>query len=646
MPAAKEPDNNQNTKQNTIDRRSFLKGAAAAGAAAAAAGASVKLAAAADTAGEAGKAAEKTKAPVKLPSETFITHPGSDFMADVLKKIGLQYIAINPAAGFRSLQESIINYLGNKNPEILTCLHEETATAMAHGYAKASGKPMGVMVHGTVGLQHASMALYNAWCDRVPMLMFGANGIDAATRRPGVEWIHSAQDPAALVREFVKWDDQPASLQHFAESTVRAHQFTMTAPMAPAFIALDMDLQEEEVEHAEKLKIPKISRLIQPQGDSKALREAAKMLVAAQKPLILADRAVRTQQGVNMLVELAESLGAPVVDLGSRMNFPSTHDLDCTYLKQSLVRDADVILMLEVGDPWGNLNSFSDPYKEYRPIHKPDVKLITISMLDVARKSNYQDIQRFMPADLAIGGDAEATLPDLIDAVKRAAPNATAVTQRRATYKKMHDDMRRRDRELAAVGFDAVPISTARLTAEMWSVIKNEKWSLVVSDRMPWARRLWPVTEQYQMLGGNGGYGLGGYAPIAVGAALANKEKGIISVTFQPDGDMMYAPGVLWTAAHHKIPLLMLMHNNRCYHQEIMHVQRMAAIHNRPQATARIGTEITNPDIDFAKVAQGMGVWAEGPITDPSKLGAALRRALDVVKKGQPALLDVICQPR
>jgi acetolactate synthase-1/2/3 large subunit len=646
MPAAKEPDNNQNTKQNTIDRRSFLKGAAAAGAAAAAAGASVKLAAAADTAGEAGKAAEKTKAPVKLPSETFITHPGSDFMADVLKKIGLQYIAINPAAGFRSLQESIINYLGNKNPEILTCLHEETATAMAHGYAKASGKPMAVMVHGTVGLQHASMALYNAWCDRVPMLMFGANGIDAATRRPGVEWIHSAQDPAALVREFVKWDDQPASLQHFAESTVRAHQFTMTAPMAPAFIALDMDLQEEEVEHAEKLKIPKISRLIQPQGDSKALREAAKLLVAAQKPLILADRAVRTQQGVNMLVELAESLGAPVVDLGSRMNFPSTHDLDCTYLKQSLVRDADVILMLEVGDPWGNLNSFSDPYKEYRPIHKPDVKLITISMLDVARKSNYQDIQRFMPADLAIGGDAEATLPDLIDAVKRAAPNAAAVTQRRATYKKMHDDMRRRDRELAAVGFDAVPISTARLTAEMWSVIKNEKWSLVVSDRMPWARRLWPVTEQYQMLGGNGGYGLGGYAPIAVGAALANKEKGIISVTFQPDGDMMYAPGVLWTAAHHKIPLLMLMHNNRCYHQEIMHVQRMAAIHNRPQATARIGTEITNPDIDFAKVAQGMGVWAEGPITDPAKLGAALRRALDVVKKGQPALLDVICQPR
>ena len=563
-------------------------------------------------------------------------------------KIGLQDMAINPAAGFRSIHESMINYSGNKNPEIIQCLHEESAVGMAHGYAKASGKPMGVMVHGTVGLQHASMGLYNAWCDHVPLILFGGNGINAETRRPGVEWIHSAQDPAALVREFIKWDDQPASLQHFAESTVRAYQFTMTAPMGPVMIALDMDLQEDEVEHPDKLTIPKVSRLIQPQGDSSALRDAAKLLVAAEKPLILADRATRSQQGVKMLIELAEALGAPVVDLGSRMNFPNTHDLDCTFMKQTLVRDADVILMLEVGDPWGNLHSFTDPYKAYRPLYKADAKIISISMLDLARKSNYQDIQRFMPSDLAIGGDVEATLPDLIDAVKRATTpeRKTAFADRTKAVAKLHRDMRARDKEAAAVGFDASPVSTARLTAEMWNVIKNEKWALVVSDRMPWARRLWPVTEHHQMLGGNGGYGLGGYAPIAIGAALANKEKGIISVTFQPDGDMMYAPGVLWTAAHHKIPLLMLMHNNRCYHQEIMHVQRMAAIHNRPQANTRIGTEISNPDIDFAKVAQGMGVWAEGPITDPSKLGPALRRALDVVKKGGPALIDVVCQPR
>ena len=310
--------------------------------------------------------------------------------------------------------------------------------------------------------------------------------------------------------------------------------------------------------------------------------------------------------------------------------------------------EADVILLLEVSDPWGTLNSFADPYKTYRPVTKPDAKIITISMQDVYLKSNYQDNQRFMPADLGIGGDVEATLPDLIDAVKRATTSErkTAFAERARTVAKMHREMKQRDKEAAALGWDAAPVSTGRLAAEMWNVIKNEKWSLVVSDRIAWARRLWPATEHYQMLGGNGGYGLGGYAPIAMGAALANKDKGIISVTFSTDGDTLYAPGVLWTAAHHKIPLLMLMHNNRCYHQEIMHVQRMAAIHNRPQATARIGTEITDPNVDFAKLAQGMGVWAEGPITDPAKLGPVLKRALAVVKSGAPALIDVVCQGR
>ncbi len=636
----------QDQPESGVNRRSFLKGtAAAAGAAIAAAS---QLAQAADAATAEKPAAAKPAAEKKLPSETFITNPGSDFMADVLKTIGLQYVAINPAAGFRSLQESLINYSGNKNPEIITCLHEETATHMAQGYAKAAGKPMGVMVHGTVGLQHASMALYNAWVDRVPLILFAGNGIDAATRRPGVETIHSAQDPAAMVREFVKWDDQPASLQHFAESTVRAYRITMTAPMEPVMICLDMDLQEDAMHDAEKLRIPKVTRLTQPQGDSMALREAAKLLVAAEKPVIIADRAVRSAQGLKLMVELAEALGAAVVDNGWRTNFPNTHDLDVSFLRQTVLREADVILLLEVNDPWGNLNSFSDPYKTYRPIIKPDAKVITLSMQDVYHKSNYQDFQRFMPAELAIGGDVEASLPDLIEAVKRATTSTrkAAFAERAKAVTKMHRDMKARDKERAALGWDASPVSTARLAAEMWNVIKNEKWALPVSDRMPWARRLWPVTEHYQMLGGNGAAGVGGYGPIALGAALANKDKGILTVHFQPDGDLMYAPGLLWTAAHHKIPILMLMNNNRCYHQEIMHVQRMAAIHNRPQDTARIGTEITDPNIDFAKLAQSMGVWAEGPISDPAKLGPVLKRALAEVKNGRPALIDAVCQGR
>jgi thiamine pyrophosphate-dependent acetolactate synthase large subunit-like protein len=634
--------------EQNANRRSFLKGTAvAAGAALAAVSTTMRVAQAAEAAADK-PAAAKSAEEKRLQSETFITRPGSDFMADVLKAIGLQYVAINPAAGFRSLHESIVNYSGNKNPEIITCLHEETATHMAQGYAKAAGKPMGVMVHGTVGLQHASMALYNAWVDRVPLMMFAGNGIDANTRRPGVETIHSAQDPAAIVRDFVKWDDQPGSLQHFAESTVRAYRIAMTAPMEPVMICLDIDLQEHAIARPDKLRIPKVTRVSQPQGDTAALREAAKLLVAAEHPLIIADRAVRSAQGLRLMVELAEALGAPVIDNGERTNFPNTHDLDVSFLRQSMVREADVILLLEVNDPWGNLNSFSDPYKTYQSITKPGARIITISMQDVYHKSNYQDFQRFMPADLTIGGDVEASLPDLIEAVKRATTSErkAAFAERARATAKRHRDMKARDKEGAALGWDASPVSTARLAAEMWNVIKNEKWALPVSARIPWARRLWPVTEHYQMLGGNGGAGLGGYAPIAVGAALANKDKGILTATFQSDGDLMYAPGVLWTCAHHKIPILMLMHNNRCYHQEIMHVQRMAALHNRPQHTARIGTEITDPGIDFAKLAQGMGVWAEGPITDPAKVGPALKRAVAEVKDGRPALVDVVCQGR
>ena len=627
-----------------LDRRSFLKSAAAAGAAVAA---GAKIAAAAEVTTDDAKPAAKPAA-AKLPSETFITRPGADFMCDVLKSIGLPYVVMNPAAGFRGLHESMINYGGNKSPEILTCLHEESAVGIAHGYAKATGKPLGVMVHGTVGLQHASMGLYNAWVDRVPLMIFAGNGIDATTRRPGVETIHSAQDPAALVREFVKWDDQPGSLQHFAESAVRAYRITLTAPMEPVMICLDMDLQEDSIHSTEKLRIPKVTRVAQPQGDTAALREAAKLMVAAEHPVIMADRAVRTPQGLKLMVELAEALAAPVVDIGSRVNFPTTHDFELSYMRASLLRDADVVLLLELNDPWGNLNSFDDPYKTYRPIIKPGTKVITVSMQDVYHKSNYQDFQRYMPADLAIGGDVEATLPDLVDAVKRATTSGhkIAFAERAKSLAKMHRDMKARDKEAATLGWNSSPVTTARLTAEMWNAIRNDKWCLAISSQVTWGRRLWPVTECNQMLGSNGAAGVGGNAPISVGAALANKDKGIVTVTFQADGDLMYAPGVLWTAAHHKIPILMLMHNNRCYHQEIMHVQRMAAIHNRPQATSRIGTEITDPNIDFAKLAQGLGVWAEGPITDPDKIGPALKRALAEVKDGRPALIDVVCQGR
>jgi len=618
------------SSQDHAGRRDFLKGVASASAAGVAL---VQQAQAVDA-----------KA---IDSGRLIPRPGSDFMVDVIKTLNVEYVAANPGSSFRSLHESVVNYGGNKAPELITCLHEESSVAIAHGYAKAAGKPMAVMAHGSVGFQHAAMGVYNAWCDRVPVIMIGGNGIDADKRRPGTEWSHSVQDPALLLRDFIKWDDAPGSLQHFAESTVRAYRVATTGQMGPVVIMADIDLQEDAI-HGKPPTIPKLQPALPIQGDTGSLQEAAKLLLNAKNPVIIADRAARNQEGVSALVKLAESLQAPVVDLGGRMNFPNTHHLCLSDLKRSLVRDADVILMLEVADPWGQVNTLTDPFKTVQSASKPDVKIITIGMNDVSIRSNYQDFQRFLSVEMAIPGEAQASMPVITEFILKNATAAqkTAFEARREPMKKRWDRQLQDAKEGAALGWDASPVSTARLAMETFEVIKNEPWCLAVSDRIAWARKLWPTTQYHQMLGGSGGQGVGYGLPASVGAALANKALGRMTVTFQPDGDLLYAPGALWTAAHHKIPLLMVMHNNGGYYQEVMHLQRMASMHNRRTDQAWIGNSLRNPDIDFAKIAQGMGVWAEGPIKEPAQLKGALQRALAEVKKGRPALLDVVCQAR
>jgi len=624
-----------------IDRRSFLKGAAAG---AAALGSQLV----ATTASPQTAQSETDAKEPKVAGAKSIDRPGSDFMVNVIKATGIEYIAANPGSSFRSLHESIVNYGGNKNPEFLTCMHEESSVAMAHGYAKAAGKPMGVMAHGTVGLQHAAMAVYNAWCDRVPIMMFAGNFVDASMRRPGVEWYHCVQDPALLLRDFIKWDDQPASLQHFAESVMRAYKLATTPPMEPVLITADGGLQEHPIEDESKLSIPKLTLSVPPQGDAGALREAAQLLVAAEQPVIIADRAARTQEGVRRLVALAETLNAPVVCLGGRMNFPTTHYLCRSEDGRALVRGADVVLLLEVADPWGQFNAISDPQHEYRRLASPDVKIVHITLGDSVMKSNYQDMQRFCPVDLSINGDAEASLPALTEEVKRATTSdrRAALAARTEKLQAQHREMKDRTRALAANGWDAQPVSTARLSMELWNAVKGEQWCLAETANVTWSRRLWPATEHYNFLGHSGAAGVGYCAPAAVGAALANRDKGIVTVVIQPDGDLMYAPGILWTAAHHKIPILMLMHNNRAYHQEVMHLQKMAGLHDRRMDTARIGTTIEDPNIDFAGLARAQGVWAEGPITEPAAIGPALARALKIVQGGAPALIDVVSQGR
>lgn len=641
-----------NSRRTSVGRRNFLRSAAGA-AALVAGGAPAAAQAPAPRPSRAAPAMSRQAESDSPPSAEVLTteHPGADFMVDVIRSLGLEYICSNPGSSFRALHESVINYGGNRNPEFLTCCHEESSVAMAHGYAKIEGKPLGVFAHGTVGLQHASMAIYNAFCDRVPVYIVVGNMVDATARRPGVEWAHSVQDAAALVRDFVKWDDLPASLAHFAESAVRAYKIAMTPPMLPVVLVADADLQENPIAERAALRIPKLTRTAPPQGDSGAVAEAARFLVAAENPVLVADRAARTPGGMRLLVELAEALQAPVIDQAGRLNFPTRHPLNHTDRGRALIGNADVILGLELTDFWGTVHSFRDQLqRSSRPITRAGAKLISITSLDLYTKSNYQDFQRYPEVDIAMAADAEATLPALIEAVKRLIDGnrKRALEDRGAKLAAARQEALQRLRTEATYAWDASPISTARLSAELWAGIKGEDWSLVsaVGQVSGWPLRLWTMDKHYQYIGGSGGAGVGYGAPAAVGAALANRKHGRLSVSIQNDGDLMYAPGVLWTAAHHRIPLLSIMHNNRAYHQEVMHLQRMGNRHNRGVDRAQIGTTIDDPNVDYAKLAQSMGVHAEGPIEDPKELAPAIRRAIDVVKRGEPALVDVVTQPR
>src|SRR5437667_4527614 len=652
------------SKKGSINRRRFLKGAAAGAAALVgpAVGPGVGLAETAPAAQAAqaravtplpgpGLVAAETSPPAPGVDVYTTDRPGSDFMLEVLKSLGFEYAAANPGSTFRALHESIINYGGNKAPELLTCCHEESSAAMAHGYAKIEGKPMMIMVHGTVGLQHASMAIYNAYADRVPVFIVIGNVADGPWRRSDVEWTHAVQDAALIVRDYTKWDDSPISLTQFAESAVRAYKIATTPPMGPVVVVADAVLQEEPVSQDDRrrLRVPKLSVSGPPAGDSGAVAEVARMLVAAENPLIVTGRSARTPNGLKLLVELAELLQAPVLDRRQRMNFPTRHPLYGT----GNLANADLVLGLEVPDFW-NVTHAQTPLirmgMEVRPLTKQGAKIVTISSLDLLTKSNYQDFGRYNEVDLAIAADAEATMPPLIEACRRliTADRKRVFDARGARFAEAAKRIREQDLQEAAWAWDASPITTARVSAELWNQVKNEDWSLVsdVVFQSWWPTRLWDFTKHYQFIGGHGAYGIGYGAPAAGGAALANKKYGRLTVNIQSDGDLNYAPGVLWTAAHHRIPLLSVMHNNRSYHQERMFVADMAARAQRDVSRVDIGNAITNPNIDYATMAKAYGMYGAGRIENPNDLGPAIKKASEVVKRGEPALVDVVMQPR
>ncbi len=583
---------------------------------------------------------------------------GSDLIVDLMKAFDIEYAAFNPGSSFRGLHDSIVNYGGNKNPEVIFCCHEEIPVAIAHGYAKAKGKPMAAIIHNIVGLQHASMAIYNAWADRAPVIVMGGTGpMDTTRRRPPTDWTHTALVQGNLVRDYVKWDDQPYTLRSAPMSFIRGYRIATTEPKGPVYLCYDTDLQEDPIQ--EKIDIPELDRFAPSapvQGNPEALRKAAQLLVDAQAPLIITEALARNYQTMASLVELAELLSIPVIDkVGGRkangFNFPNTHPLDITQGAREYLAKADVVMALDVPDLYGSLTTVDKTTRASKYQSNPQAKIINISMNDMLIHSWSGDYQSLHAVDVPITAETSVAVPELVHLCRELLGNDRKKKKLLATRfkaaKEIHDNLRAKWLAEARATATKKDIATAFLAMELWDVIKKEDWVLVNGTANLWARKLWEWTKPYQYLGHSGGGGLGYEMGASIGGALAHRGTGKICVDIQDDGALLYTPSALWTAAHHKIPLLIVMYNNRTYYNSEEHQIQVAKFRKRPVENAGIGTQAINPPVNFAKMAETFGIYGEGPIMRPEDLRPALLRALKVVKeKKLPALVDVVTEIR
>ena len=628
-----------------VDRRRFIQGAAG-GAAGVAVGATATAADAARSTAATGNALAPTPQQLArdagsvepgLPARA-VKRPGSDLMVQVLRDLGIEFVASNPGSSFEGLQESLVNYgqPPNVRPEFITALHEETAVDMANGYGKAEGRPMCALLHGTIGLQHASMANYQAYYAGTPLLLI-------AGRDDGFIQAHTANDMAALVRPFTKWDAQPKTLAESLVAIQEAYRQAITPPTAPTLVILDIELQKQE---AGDLAVPRYRPPVIAGIDAGAARELAASLLAADNPRIEVGQ-LRTPEGVRLAVELAELLGASASTHATAgpMSFPQRHPL----CGPGADRKVDFRLGLETGPA--------------------DVALVgpRVASLHTIRdttKIGFGGLRGSSAADSAaategsirrtVAMDAEASLPLLIAEVRR---GMTAAQRRLAADRTQRHGAANQAAYVAALrkaleskrkGWDASPVSTARIYAELWPLLADEDWCLASPSNFSGGhhRELWAHDRPYSYLGTQGAGGMGYGAGACGGAALAARDRGRIVINVQTDGDLNYAPGMLWSAVHHKLPLLTVMHNNRAWHQEMMFLEYMAGVRGRGTDRAHIGTTLRDPFIDYSKMAAAYGMAAEGPISDPRLLAPALARGLASAKRGEPYLIDVLTQPR
>ena len=573
-----------------------------------------------------------------LPTRA-VERPGSDLMVQVLRELGLEFAAANPASSFEGLQESIINAgeRPNEAPEFITALHEESAVDMAHGYAKAEGRPMLVMLHGTIGLMHASMAIYQAFQTQTPVVIIA--GRDDTNFLRG----QSANDIAGIVRSYTKWDAHPQTLKEALEAIQECYRQAITPPCGPAVVVLDAELQKAE---AGSLTPPAYE---QPKIAGISNRQASRIardLLAASNPRISVGR-MRTPEGVERAIALAELIGASVATRAwiEPMSYPQNHPL----CGPGTDTDYDFILGLETS---GAQTSIIGPHR--RTLSKRDETDIGYGFVRKPPTPIWGPYAPPAKGENDLTADAETSIPliiaelwDLIGPADRRRIEQRAKAHRDANAANRVAKFRAAMAERRK-GWHSSPISLARLYTELWDIVKDENWCLASPTQFSGGhnRAFWEHNRPHSHLGMHGAGGLGYGIGASTGAALAAKHRNRIVLNVQTDGDLNYVPGSLWTAAHHDLPMLVIMHNNRAYHQELMYAQYVAGVRGRGGNRAHIGTTFRNPYISYAKLGEAYGVESEGPIDDPENLYAALKRGVDAVKQGRPYLIDVLTEPR
>lgn len=570
----------------------------------------------------------------------------SDVIADLIKQYGFPFITLNPGASYRALHDSLVNH-NNDDPPMLLCQHEKIAVQIAHGYAKATGQPLAVIVHNLVGLLHATMGIYYAYTDRAPVFVIGATGpMDEGKRRPRVDWQHTANVQGTVVRDYVKWDYQPGGFDGVVDSFARAYSIMMTEPQGPIYMCYDAAIQEAPLEAP--VKLPAVNSARAPSRiapDPAALQEAADRLLKAEWPVLQPQFVGRDRNGFSDMVAFAETLGAPVVDTGWRLNFPNKHPLDLRANKK-VFADADLIALLDCRD-WERPTHVNDRInRTLKPLYPSHCEWLDIGFADIEISKWATDYQRFPDVVQRVLADTAIAIPELTRICRARIADDTKlqgrIAERAAAVKKMHDAQHAKWAEEAKENWGAQPITLARLASEVWEKIRTEDWVLTTNPFEDWATRLWDFDKSYRWPGR--ALGTGTQIGMATGVALAHKGTGRLVVDCQTDGDLMFDVGALWFAAKHKVPFLCVMHNNRAYFNDWEHQITVAKQRGTPVERAYIGMDISDPAPDFATLARGLGWYAEGPIENPNDIGPALERAIARVKAGQPALIDTITQ--